>query len=122
MELAEAGKLRTCPTRSLVGTTPALASLSFFVETPAAAAIAFRVSPDTTVWVPAAAVVVEFARLGPSRENDGVQTGTASAVHGRLMRHAATARAGVPEKTRAEAKDQLAKRARRNADFIFKLS
>ena len=63
VELADDGKLRTCPTCRSVGTTPGLASSSCCVLTPSAAAIVLRVSPDTTVYVPAVAFVVEFACL-----------------------------------------------------------
>jgi hypothetical protein len=92
VELADDGKLRTCPTCRSVGTTPGLASSSCCVLTPSAAAIALRVSPDTTVYVPAVALVVEFACLGFRRNEVYLQTGFASAGNGPEIKEAPTAR------------------------------
>ena len=92
VELADDGKLRTCPTCRSVGTTPGLASSSCCVLTPSAAAIVLRVSPDTTVYVPAVALVVEFACLGFRRTEVYLQTGFASAGHGPEINEAPTAR------------------------------
>jgi hypothetical protein len=49
LEFADAGKFKTCPTCSSVGTTSGLASSSCRVVMPSAAAIALSVSPGTTV-------------------------------------------------------------------------
>lgn len=92
LELDDAGKSRTCPTCKSVGTTPGLASSSCCVVMSVAAAMVSIVSPDTTVYVAATPVVVEFACLGTSRD-EGDQTGTASAVNGQEIRQAATAMA-----------------------------
>jgi hypothetical protein len=119
LEVAEAGKLRTCPTCKSVGSTPGLASSSCCSVIPAAAAIASSVSPDTTVYAPATAVVVEFACLGLSREEEGAQTGTASAFNGPEIMQAASAMTRAPECTYAEAKEVLARRPRRNVGFIL---
>jgi hypothetical protein len=93
VELADDGKLRTCPTSRSVGTTPGLASSSCCVLTPSAAAMVSRVSPDTTVYVPAVALVVEFACLEFRRVEEYLQTGFASAGNGPEIKEAPTARA-----------------------------
>jgi hypothetical protein len=117
-ELANDGKLRTCPACRSVGTTPGLAPSSCCVLTPSAAAIASSVSPDTTVYVPVAALVVEFDCLGLRWVEANLQTGFASAGNGPEIKEAPTARRWVPGMMRAEANDVLAKRPRRSVDFM----
>jgi hypothetical protein len=92
VEFADDGKLRTCPTCRSVGTTPGLASSSCCTLTPSAIEIATRVSPDTTVYVPAVVPVVEFACLEFRRVEVYLQTGFASAGNGPEIKEAPTAR------------------------------
>jgi hypothetical protein len=69
-----------------------VASSSCCVLTPSAVAISLRVSPDTTVYVPAVALVMESACLGFRRIEVYLQTGFASAGNGPEIKEAPTAR------------------------------